>query len=278
MTPGSGVLESGEHAEPDMSGATSGPVSRLVELHREGGLFNAIRGANDYVRDHTPIPVTLPLHRIVSTGTLSVGAVAVDIHITSDEDLWRAMGHGEDAVLDDFVGRVRPNDTVWDVGANIGSYSLLAAATGASVIAFEPGSSARQRLQRNAEGNGLSLSIRPVGLGLSDANGSAALSTEVRSGIRHISEAGEQVPVARGEDVDLPGADIIKIDVEGHERQVLDGLGDRLEACRCCYVEIHGGVSRDAVEKRLENAGLEVADEWGETRREAIVRADGGGA
>src|SRR5262245_10746432 len=54
---------------------------------------------------------------------------------------------------------LRPGDLFVDVGANVGSYSLLAAATGADVIAFEPGE-AFPLLKRNVEANHLLVDCR----------------------------------------------------------------------------------------------------------------------
>ena len=51
---------------------------------------------------------------------------------------------------------IRPGDTFVDVGANVGTYSLLAAAIpDVRIVAFEPSTLASRRLQENVDLNGL---------------------------------------------------------------------------------------------------------------------------
>jgi len=72
------------------------------------------------------------------------------------------------------------------------------------------------------------------------------------------------VPVARGDSLDLPPPDVIKIDVEGAELAVLDGFGQLLQAARAVYVEVHDLDEREDVLQTLRDRGLEIADEWDE--------------
>jgi hypothetical protein len=50
---------------------------------------------------------------------------------------------------------LRPGDVFYDVGANVGSYTLLAATAGARVHAFEPSPPTAARLRRNVALNAL---------------------------------------------------------------------------------------------------------------------------
>jgi len=68
--------------------------------------------------------------------------------------------------------------------------------------------------------------------------------------------------VRRGDGVAVPAPDVLKIDVEGHESAVLDGLGDYLNRVEAVLVEVHEakGVDRGAIRGWLEAAGLTVEE------------------
>ena len=65
--------------------------------------------------------------------------------------------------LDDYL---EAGDTFYDIGANIGVYSLYAAQKGNSVIAIEPESSSYAVLNRNIHLNGYSKTIYALNLAL----------------------------------------------------------------------------------------------------------------
>lgn len=249
----------------------SNSVGRLADLYRAGGLAELRRGIRDYLLLDTDIPV----ERVVRTGTLRAGGVAVALHANSSEALWRCGGHNEQAIQADFVERVNGDDLVWDVGANIGSYSLLAAAAGADVVAFEPGPRARGALAENAALNDVREQINTTPYALADYDGEGMLLPADRTGVRELApdgDDGDTVPVRRGDTLNAPAPDVIKIDVEGAELAVLDGLGDALPAARVVYVEIHDGIDAAAVTERLEAAGLTVSEQWQDDEENLIVR------
>jgi len=123
-----------------------------------------------------------------------------------------------------------------DVGANIGSYTVLAGGgVKARVTAVEPIPATYAHLQRNVALNGLTDLVRCCQLGLSDKAGALRFSSGLDT-VNHVLAEGEDLP---GVDVlvtrldDLVGQDVpvlMKIDVEGHELAVLHGgaatLGD----------------------------------------------------
>jgi FkbM family methyltransferase len=129
----------------------------------------------------------------------------------------------------------RRDDCFVDVGANIGHVSLLAARkvgrTG-KIIAFEPNPQTRRLLQANKTLNQLDFVIvRDEALGDADGEGELWLDQDepgqctLRDGA---TESSYTVRIARGEtilsDIDGSRSVIIKIDVEGYEMKVLNGL------------------------------------------------------
>lgn len=96
--------------------------------------------------------------------------------IGRDVSLYPAVRRGwfEAAEIDALIGRVSATDTVWDVGGNVGIYSVILAraAHAGRVIAFEPVPVSRVRLLDNLERNAVTnVTVEP--LALSEDDGSA---------------------------------------------------------------------------------------------------------
>lgn len=126
---------------------------------------------------------------------------------------------------------LRPADLFVDVGANIGSYSVLASAgVGARSLAIEPVPATFERLLRNVRINALGERVTCFQAGVSAAAGTLAFTAGLDT-VNHVlaeGEAGESVQVEVLPLDSLPlarQATLIKIDVEGHEQAVLEGAG-----------------------------------------------------
>lgn len=146
---------------------------------------------------------------------------------------------------------LREGDRVIDVGANIGWYTLLAArAVGPAghVIAFEPASAAHDHLQSNIALNGFT-NVEVLKIGLSSAPRRLQLvypDTDNAGAARLIETTGagtgETVEVRRFDafwDAALRGPiRLIKIDVEGAELDVLEGMSGILRRGIADYVMI----------------------------------------
>ncbi|MEI8314483.1 MAG: FkbM family methyltransferase [Verrucomicrobiota bacterium] len=135
-----------------------------------------------------------------------------------------------------FIGLLKPGQTIIDIGANVGYYSLTAAMqvgpTG-QVIAFEPNPKAAARLQENKSLNGIS-NLTIVRAAVADKSGSLFLhlgeDTEASSIYDLKSEATlssvEVSVVTLDEYVEthaLSIVDLLKIDAEGAEVSILHG-------------------------------------------------------
>jgi FkbM family methyltransferase len=147
---------------------------------------------------------------------------------------------------------LRSGEHFLDVGANIGSYTVLAAgAIGAKVTTVEPIPETFVHLQRNLVLNDLSNNVRACRIGLSRHTSVLRFSSERGCG-NHVLAAGENlvgidVPVMMLDQLvadDVPV--LIKIDVEGHELAVLQGGGKTLADPRLLAVimEINGSGER----------------------------------
>lgn len=179
------------------------------------------------------------------------------------------------AWIDDFE-----NDSVfWDIGANIGIYSVYAATRkSCDVVAFEPAFLNLTILQQNIDLNKLSnkVTIFPVGLSSTRGVKTLYLSREnFISGGAHNS-LGKPVNQYGGEmistmEIKVPAEtldsyfdyyskqapDYIKIDVDGLELDILQGASRVLKKVKEISIELLGNnQSDDRIHKILTDAGL----------------------
>lgn len=168
------------------------------------------------------------------------------------------LGIVEPEVQRALADLVRPGMVVYDVGANVGFFAVIAARlvgpTG-SVVCFEPLEANAASLAHNAKLNAFShVAVRTEALGRIDGPG-RFLGGWISDRGRLAADAdpdGSPVPVRRldtlVQEVPLPLPNLIKIDVEGTEADVLMG---GLETCKrsrpVLLIEIHetGGPVRD---------------------------------
>jgi FkbM family methyltransferase len=151
----------------------------------------------------------------------------------------------EQALANAMHGATRPGDVVWDVGANIGYYTRqFAAWTGTTgrVYAFEPEPATLVDL--HAAVDALSnVIVIPVGLSANDARLPFARLRMHSSGASVVTadEADDFLEVRAGDGLDLSAPNVIKVDVEGHELDVLTGMKRLLTwyELRSVFVEMH---------------------------------------
>jgi FkbM family methyltransferase len=201
------------------------------------------------------------------------------LRVRVGDSIIRVAARGEPDVERAFLEMLRPGAVVYDVGANIGWYSLLAArAVGAqgSVLAFEPSLENAHYAQQNAAGNGLA-NVTVVAAALTDENGWMTFlergslegrldkddsDAQASRRARHTFEAKGTtlVPITTLDSwlarTSRPAPDVVKIDVEGAEVGVLRGMHETLATARpTLIVELHG--TRDEVADELDRAGYE---------------------
>lgn len=147
---------------------------------------------------------------------------------------WRLAGSEEEKLLRILAA---PGDCVLDIGANIGLYTaLLSRLVGATgrVHAFEPNplmaNALREMLVLNHMKN---VVFYETALGRHGGEAKLALASFNSGDSRIHNEVGKTVSIARGDDLlgDI-AVDLIKIDVQGYELPVLEGLTRTIDRSR----------------------------------------------
>ena len=135
-----------------------------------------------------------------------------------------------------------PGDLFLDVGANVGLYSLLAAELGAQVVALEPDEAARSWLEQNVALNGYSVRVVPAAVGAEVGEVCFSVAADVYG---HVVDGGVEapestrVPLTTVDEV-LAGryAAGVKVDVEGYERPVVEGMLSALSDARVGLLQL----------------------------------------
>jgi FkbM family methyltransferase len=177
--------------------------------------------------------------------------------------VWRVLGgtyEPEQTLL--FERRVKPGDVVLDLGAHIGYYTLLAAGLigpRGRVFAFEPHPRnawyLRQHVRMNRCGN-----VEVVEQAAYDRTGAERFDPGSGTGTGRVTRSGAiSVRAVRLDDfVAERGVipTVVKIDVEGGERAVLDGGAEVLRRCRpVIFLSTHGNDRLAACRRALSMLG-----------------------
>ena len=128
---------------------------------------------------------------------------------------------------------LRPGDRFVDVGANVGSYTVLAAAVcGATTLAVEPDPDSADRLRDNVRLNNLAGAVTVLQAALGARDGVAAFSIG-RDTCNQVTD-GPGVREVAMTTLDAAAADLrptlVKLDVEGYETSVIAGATRTLAA------------------------------------------------
>lgn len=177
----------------------------------------------------------------------------------------------EEGTLAWIRNNVREGTVMFDIGANVGLYSLYAArcAGKVQVYSFEPHKINFATLVENVSLNGLEGSVNPVSIPLGNASGTSHMnynSTESGTSMSQLGHAmlpderefkpklKELVYALSLDDLmatgSLPAPDMIKVDVDGNEIQILEGMKRLLASEKCptsFQVEINTGRRKEVM-------------------------------
>ncbi len=142
----------------------------------------------------------------------------------------------ETCICDDYQKikemKIKEGDIVFDLGAQIGSFAVMAAKLGAKVYSFEPNKTNYGFLEKNIKINNLEGKIIPFNIGIYSFDGKVGLNTETSNtggySIEKDNESnGEEIEVKKMSTVmsenNIKKINLLKIDVEGSEFEIFKG-------------------------------------------------------
>lgn len=212
----------------------------------------------------------------------------------------RQRFHSELEEIRNFLKSIENDDVVYDIGANTGLYSLFAAKVchHGTVVAFEPYPPNLRVLRQDIARNSL-YNITVVESALSDSVGEIEFNQPRNNDIGYGSSSinvkkdreALTLPTTTGDtliaDGEIPPPNVVKIDVEGAEPLVIDGMKEALANpnCRVLYCEVHlpgiserpsiedFGSSPEELEAKLEKLGFSVQQMRTEGDAELTIKA-----
>lgn len=176
------------------------------------------------------------------------------------------LGHYEWDIQDAIVRSLAPGAVFYDIGANAGFFSAIAARVvgfGGRVYAFEPEPDNLEALRDVIALNGLSR-CEALALAVSDLDGELDFQTGgENSFVAHLGPArapGERTLRVASTTLDTfvrghAPPTVVKIDVEGAEGQVLAGAEELIARGTLFLIELHGEECARAVQAPLTRAG-----------------------
>jgi|SRR5580658_3164353 FkbM family methyltransferase len=236
------------------------PIRNLRNVPALGGLIHYL--------SHRILPADERVCAQVQSGPAE--GIRLELNPRTGEMYFR--GEVEIATQKVLVERLRPGMVFYDLGANVGFFSLLAARlVGAAgrVFSFEPDPEVAARLLRNISLNEVS-TITVVEAGVWSANANVRFirsdaSSPDRGTGRFVADddqpAGESTRCVALDDFvqSAPPPDAIKCDVEGAELEALRGAKKLLETHRAWVMcETHSDANDRTAREFLGNLGYEI--------------------
>lgn len=186
---------------------------------------------------------------------LEISGIKTRFYVYTPEELRLLESIGEERILELLILDLQPGDVVYDIGGNIGFYTIFLAkkiSNQGEVFVFEPEKESYIHLQNNIKLNNLS-NVCTFQKAVGDRSGEAKLHLGQTTGNFSLvktyeKETGSQiVEIVNGDqfvkEKNLPIPKVVKIDVEGYEYSVLQGLRQTLSHpdCEiiCCEVHPH---------------------------------------
>lgn len=230
-------------------------------------------------------------YSIIDSYTLSIGNTGVTFTAPNQTVFRRNKRRFETerGEISDLLEEINKNDVFFDIGANAGLYTLFVGRQYPSVdvTAFEPYPPNVRLLKRDIERNNLR-NVDVWEVALSDSEGTIEFSqpekedagygsSSIRSDTNN-SDPAVEVATRSGDELishgEVPAPNIVKIDVEGAEPLVIDGMENALAQpeCRLVYCEVHRsdveyrpsigdfGVTLPDMRSRFEELGFEVEE------------------
>lgn len=187
---------------------------------------------------------------------------ALDTHIGRSLDLYGEWGESEINIMRLFI---KPGDSVFDIGANIGTHSLFMSSMvgpGGCVFSFEPQRIVFQLLCGNMALNGVR-NVYASNFAVGASRGAAVIPKVDYArmgnfgGVRLAAEGdGDLVDVIALDNTNIKKCSLIKLDVEGMELSVLQGAAMIVETAKpVILAENNNELKSPSLIQYLKNSG-----------------------
>jgi FkbM family methyltransferase len=150
-----------------------------------------------------------------------------------------------------------------DVGASIGTWSMVAARTGATVHALEPDADNLDVLRRNLAANGLADRVSVHTLAVGRHAGRVNLHQNARRYLNQVTEVDDDTGIVLVslaefvEGLDVSNVDVLKVNTAGHEADVLAGALPLFREGRVRIAMFLDGISlRDCLREAVRDGDL----------------------
>jgi len=205
------------------------------------------------------------------TETVAVDGATVELATATPTETVSVLHtlENERDVLAAFVTAVDPGDRVVDVGANVGVFTALALQSGAAAVdAVEAHGPTAGRLRANCP----AARVHTCALGATVGTTTLGVTNDAAGTQRARVGTGTR-PVRQLVGDYLATPDVLKVDVEGAEKGVLDGYRQTLAdaAPHTVFVETHG--SQADVVHTLVAAGYDITASWSVGVDETMLQA-----
>lgn len=183
----------------------------------------------------------------------------------------------------EWIKSIKPGEVLYDVGANIGSYTIMAGVRGVTVYSFEPEAENYTLLIKNMELNNIKETAYCLAISDKISVDMLNLSQRGVGGSCH-TFGGEGKKISQGcfgislgdlINLGLPAPDHIKIDVDGNELDVIEGLRLSLISVKSIIIEIDPySSSHKKILKKMKGYGFEYDQNQVDkaTRKEGVFK------
>ncbi len=236
------------------------PLKRA--LYHLGPLTQTLRGLLNRAVPDKPTDV------VIAGGALIGAQLRLDLQ--QEKDLW--LGTYEPDLQQALQTLARPGMVAYDVGANIGYFTLLLVrlvGEAGQVFAFEPLPANLERLRGHLAMNGLAQTVEVVPAAVGDEMGQARFLVHASRAMGKVQgAAGRNVRYEEALQVPLisldafvyeqgnPAPDLVKMDIEGGEVLALAGMHRLLrQTGPLLLLELHGAEASRTAWSTLQEAG-----------------------
>jgi len=248
-------------------------IARAFDILTNEGVRKFIMKSKKYLRDTDYIDAVR--WRMQRQHTLSVSNKSVKFKSVNSKmvkiNRWRH--ESEYDILADYINEISSGDVIFDIGANTGIYTCFAGVGNpeGEIVAFEPYGPNVDILKQNLSLNSIN-NVRIITTALSDTKGTVEFEVPeydiygYGTGSIEIDDDTTktvEIDTITGDELiknDINQPNVIKVDVEGAEGRVLEGLsaGLKNEKCRVVYCEVHENTESD-IETLLRDAGFKTS-------------------